>query len=86
MMKRNVMISYERLPEMIRTQLRKLYPDGFQDYIQTITDFKNQTIHVLKYETADSIYLVKMENVKAAIVHYLNNEEFSNNSPPNDFD
>jgi hypothetical protein len=69
------MVSYERLPEPIRAELRKKYPDGFQNHIKTITDFKEQTIHVLKYETSDSVYLIKMENVKAAIVNYLNNED-----------
>jgi len=75
MIKRNVMVSYERLPEIIRAELRKLYPDGFQNHIKTITDYKEQTIHVLRYETSDSVYLVKMENVKAAIVNYLSNED-----------
>jgi hypothetical protein len=75
MSKRNVMISYERLPEITRAELRKLYPDGFQNHLKTITDFKEQTVHVLKHETSDSVYLIKMENVKAAIVNYLNNED-----------
>lgn len=75
MIKRNVMVSYERLPEAIRAELRKMYPDGFQNHLKTITDFKEQTIHVLKYETSDSIYLIKMENVKAAIINYLSNED-----------
>jgi hypothetical protein len=73
------MISYERLPEVVRAELRKLYPDGFQSHLKTITDFKDQTVHVLKHETADSVYLIKIENVKAAIVNYLNNEGFHNN-------
>ena len=75
MLKRNVMVSYERLPEPIRAELRKMYPDGFQNHLKTITDFKEQTIHVLKYETSDSVYLIKIENVKAAIVNYLSNED-----------
>lgn len=75
MAKRNVMVSYERLPELIRSELKKLYPDGFRNHIKTITDFKEQTIHVLRYETEDSIYLIKMENINAAIVNYLSNEE-----------
>jgi len=73
------MISYERLPETVRVELRKLYPDGFQNYLQTITDYKDQSVHVLKHETADSVYLIKMENVKAAIVNYLNNDNFQDN-------
>jgi hypothetical protein len=75
MMKRNVMVSYERLPEVIRAEVRKVYPDGFQNHLKTITDFKEQTIHVLKHETCDTIYLIKMENVKAAIIDYLSSED-----------
>lgn len=70
-MKRKVMVSFERLPESIRTELRKAFPDGFQQHLTTITDHKDNTLHVLKYETAESEYLIKMENYQAHIANLI---------------
>jgi len=72
--KRKVMISFERLPEPIRQEIKKAFPDGFQDDIKSITDHKGNTIHVLPYETTDSHYLIKMDNFKALITNYMANQ------------
>ncbi len=69
------MISYEKLPEAVRQELRRNYPDGFQPHLESITDHRNQTIHVLKYETADSSFLIKMDNVRAHIINFLNDDQ-----------
>lgn len=70
-MKRKVMVSFEGLPESIRAELRKAFPDGFQKHLTAITDHKNNTLHVLKYETTESEYLIKMENYQAHIANLL---------------
>lgn len=70
-MKRKVMVSFEGLPETIREELKKAFPDGFQQHLTTITDHKNNTLHVLKYETSESEYLIKMENYRAHIANLL---------------
>lgn len=75
--KRKVMISYERLPEAVRTELKKAFPDGFQDHLVAITDHKNNTLHVLTYETEDSSYLIKMDNYRAHIAQFLGESEES---------
>jgi len=69
--KRKVMVSFERLPEPIRQEVKKAFPDGFQESIKSITDHKGNTIHVLPYETKDSQYLIKMDNFKALITNYM---------------
>ncbi len=73
--KRKVMISYEKLPEPVRVELKRKYPDGFQQHLQTVSDHKGQIIHVLKHETPDSSYLIKMENYKAHIANFLSERE-----------
>lgn len=72
--KRKVMISFERLPEPIRQELKKAFPDGFQSHLKCITDHRGNTIHVIPYETADSHYLVKMDNFKAMITNFIANQ------------
>lgn len=69
--RRKVMIRYEKLPEPVRIELKRKYPDGFQPHLQSITDHKGQTIHVLKHETSDSTYLIKVENYKVHIANFL---------------
>ena len=65
------MISFEKLPQAIREQLKKEYPDGFQEHLVCITDHKNNTLHVLSYETEESSYLIKMDNYHAHIANFL---------------
>lgn len=73
--KRKVMVSFERLPEAVRKELKRAYPDGFQQHLVCITDHKNNAIHVLRYETADSAYLIKMDNYRAAIANFIGEQE-----------
>lgn len=80
--KRKVMISFEKLPEAIREELKRAYPDGFQEHLVCITDHKKRTIHVLKHETSDSSYLIKMDNYKAHIVNFLGNSADGIESQP----
>lgn len=65
------MISFEKLPQAIREQLKKEYPDGFQEHLVCITDHKNNALHVLRYETEESSYLIKMDNYRAHIANFL---------------
>lgn len=69
------MISFERLPEPIRQEMRKAFPDGFQSHLKSITDHKGNTIHVIAYETTESYYLVKMDNFKALITNFIANQD-----------
>ncbi|TVR38675.1 MAG: hypothetical protein EA392_09380 [Cryomorphaceae bacterium] len=79
--KRRVMVSFERLPETVRNELKKKYPDGFQEHLVCMTDHRNNTIHVLRHETAESSYLIKFENYKAQIAHFLGNFKDFNEKP-----
>lgn len=73
--KRKVMISFEKLPQPIREELKRAYPDGFQQHLISITDHRNNTIHVLKHETPSSSYLIKMDNYKAHIANFLGDSQ-----------
>lgn len=72
--KRKVMISYEKLPEPVRQELKRIYPDGFQQHLECITDHRNQTVHVLRHDTNESSFLIKMDNHRAHIINFLNDD------------
>jgi DNA-directed RNA polymerase subunit delta len=59
--KRRVIVDYKSLPESVLEELAKTYPDGYEDG-DTIR-FKNakgDMISAIRYESADTIYMVKV--------------------------
>lgn len=64
-MKRNSIISMEKLtPELLLT-FKETYPYGFSDYVQKVVKPSGETMYVVRFETEEVVYAVKVNPFRA---------------------
>ena len=59
--KKRLIISYERLPEKDKVLFEEKYEDGLMEHIQTVNKPDGTPIFVVPLETAENIYMVKID-------------------------
>lgn len=72
-MKKRIIKDFKSLPEEIREDIRKHYPQGYLNQIITFFDKDKQLVSALPYETDEVYYLIKMPSA----IH-LDEDESSN--------
>ncbi len=59
--KKRIITSYARLSEDLERLFRQTYPKGYDHEVMPITKPNGETIYVVRLETEDTSYLVKVE-------------------------
>ena len=60
MIKKKIIKDFELLPDEIVVQVKKMYPDGFEDNLITFENLKGEIELALPFETDEIYYLIKM--------------------------
>ena len=60
MVKKRIIKKFEQLPSEIIEEVKKEYPDGFEDNLITFANPKGEIEVALPFETEDTYYLIKM--------------------------
>jgi DNA-directed RNA polymerase subunit delta len=81
--KKKLIKKYEQLPEDIIEQVKKKYPDGFEDNLITFENSQGEIELALPFETDDTYYLIKMPKNNTAEEE---EEEDYENSSLDEFD
>ena len=64
MEKKRVIKSLENLDPVIKTLVKKAYPDGFEGHLIRLQNAKNEPFFCVRLETEDTMYLVKIAVTK----------------------
>jgi hypothetical protein len=59
--KKRLIISYKNISPEIIAAIKDQYPEGYMNYIKKIDTGPNMFFHAITVETADAIYLVKID-------------------------
>ncbi len=59
-MKKRIIKEFNSLPEEIREEIRRKYPQGYLSHIITFFNKDKQLVSALPYETEETSYLIKM--------------------------
>lgn len=65
MSKPRVIKEFDKLDESIKQAVFQKYPFGFDRYIITFKNHKNQLVSALPFETDDRYYMIKMTRAEA---------------------
>lgn len=59
-MKRNAIISMEKLPNELLHTFRETYPYGYSDHVQKVVKPSGEVMYVVRFETNEVTYAVKV--------------------------
>lgn len=59
-MKRNSIISMEKLTDDLLLSFKETYPYGFADHVQKVVKPSGETMYVVRFETDEVVYAVKV--------------------------
>jgi len=64
--KKRIIKAYEQLSEDLVDQLKKNYPDGYDDHIITFTNPRGEIEVAIPFETEEIYYLIKLPRISAS--------------------
>ena len=64
MEKKRVIKSLDTLDPELKAKLKKLYPDGYEGHLMRLQNAKGEPFFVVRLETDDTMYLVKIAVTK----------------------
>ncbi len=83
--KKRLIISYEKLPEEVIDVIRNKYPYGYNHDLKEVKGIDNKKFYVLPIETAEAVYLVKVDLRKPIKITAEVDEEEDMFTPEEDF-
>lgn len=63
--KKRVIVDYEKLSDELIEQIKLVYPTGFIQHLMKITNSKGEKVSALRFETFETVYLIRMSNEMA---------------------
>jgi len=66
--KQKVIKDYEKLSKELKEQIKLVYPEGYAEYLISVSTLQGKRITALPFETYDKIYLIRMSSNEALLL------------------
>lgn len=70
---RNIIVSYDKIDDKLKSELKKKYPDGFTDYLRRYPKPNGEFFFAVPLDIKDMHYLIKIE---AKVDNLITEEDF----------